>query len=494
MLVLVAVGLIAASSATYKLLDSSLIDRVDEQLDEAGLPTARALLFLGDRAGRRQRFGAPFGPGGGFMPPGRRGHLITTPGFPITFFALVGPEGNVTSSQAFGIGALESAPRLPAGLPGSASQADHFARRYFTTLAGNDSDLRFRVLASALGPREGTVVVALALTEVDATLHRLLFVEALVGASVLAAVGALAGWLVRVGLRPLTEMEQTAAAIAAGDLSRRVEPAEPRTEVGRLGLALNNMLERIEAAFAERSASEERLRRFVADASHELRTPLTSIRGYAELFRRGARTRPEDLAKSMNRIEEEAARMGKLVEELLLLAKFDQRPVLDKEPVDLSRLVFDAAEDARATQPERRIETEVNQPAVVDGDETRLRQVLANLLANALEHTPAGTPIKVRVSSGPEEAVLEVADTGPGLEERHADKVFDRFFRVDKARARDRGGAGLGLSIVDSIVTAHGGRVWVDTSPGRGAAFKVALPASKATPPELEKAADPGSA
>ena len=204
----------------------------------------------------------------------------------------------------------------------------------------------------------------------------------------LLALALLAWWVVHLGLRPLEQMGETAGAIAAGDLSRRVETADERTEVGRLGLALNSMLGQIEGAFAERTASEARLRRFVADAAHELRTPLTSIRGYAELFRRGASTRPDDLAKTMRRIEEGAARMGVLVEDLLLLARLDQGRPLDREPVDLTRLTAAAVDDLRVVSPDRPVVYESNGAVVVNGDEHRLRQVLANLLENARTHTP----------------------------------------------------------------------------------------------------------
>jgi two-component system OmpR family sensor kinase len=241
------------------------------------------------------------------------------------------------------------------------------------------------------------------------------------------------------------------------------------------------MLEKIENAFAQRSASEARLRRFVADASHELRTPLTSIRGYAELFRRGARSRPEDLEKSMQRIEDESARMGVLVDDLLLLARLDHGPTRDHGPVDVALVATDAVNDARVVQPDRPIDVNTGGPVVVEGDDARLRQVTANLMSNALEHTPRATPVHVRVRRDGEHAVLEVADEGPGLDGEHAAKVFDRFFRVDPARARDNGGVGLGLAIVAAIVEAHGGTVAVETSPGTGARFMVRLPVSVPT-------------
>lgn len=480
-LALVASGLFAASAATYALLSSSLISRVDEQLRDAGLPAARLLLSGGPGAGR----GGPGPPGlreSPFeFPQGERGPRVRR-GLPVTFLQLLDPGGDVVSSRSFGLGSLDAMPELPRSLPGSTQDGHDVPSRYFTTGSTGDSHLRFRVLAESLGSDRGTLIVAFPLAEVDATLSRLLWVEGLVSLSVLIGVGALAAWLVRMGLRPLTEMERTAASIAGGDLSKRV-PADSATEVGRLGLALNNMLERIEEAFAERRASEERLRRFVADASHELRTPLTSIRGYAELFRRGAEARPEDLAKSMQRIEHESARMGKLVEELLLLAKFDEGPALDRRPVDFTALCEDAVRDARAVQPGRPILTQLAPALMIQGDEARLRQVVGNLLANALMHTAEDVSVNVRLKASGREAILEVRDEGPGMEVEYAEKVFGRFFRVDPARSRANGGAGLGLSIVESIVQAHGGTVRVETAPGAGATFLVALPLSAANDP-----------
>jgi two-component system OmpR family sensor kinase len=288
-------------------------------------------------------------------------------------------------------------------------------------------------------------------------------------------------------------MAATADAIAAGDLSRRVSPADDHTEVGRLGVALNTMLNRIESAFAERQQTEDRLRRFVADASHELRTPLTSIRGYAELFRRGAATRPDDLAKAMSRIEEEAARMGVLVEELLLLARLDQGRPLERQPVDLSTMAAEAVADARVVEPDRPIELDVDGPVTVIGDGPRLKQVFDNLLTNIRTHTPAGTPATVRVSGNGDTATLVVEDQGPGMTEDEAARAFERFYRVDPSRARRSGGVGLGLSIVSAIVAAHDGTVNLDSTPGQGATFTISLPVdgpSEATALEASAAED----
>jgi two-component system OmpR family sensor kinase len=273
-------------------------------------------------------------------------------------------------------------------------------------------------------------------------------------------------------------MGGTAGQIAGGDLSHRVTDTSPRTEVGRLGLALNRMLDRLEEAFAEREASEERLRRFLADASHELRTPLASIRGYAELFRIGAARDPQDTEKAMHRIEAEAARMGVLVEDLLTLARLDEVREAVRAPVDVARLAGDAVDDARATAPDREIDLHTDGPAIVAGDPHQLRQVLGNLLRNALVHTPAGTPVEVSVAHEGERVALQVRDHGPGLPTDDGDLLFERFWRAEAGRERGRAGAGLGLAIVAGIVGAHGGSVRADNAPDGGARFLVRLPVS----------------
>jgi len=323
---------------------------------------------------------------------------------------------------------------------------------------------------------QATLVVAIPLHDMTEALHRLLVVEVSVILTVLLAMAILAWWVVKLGLRPLEDMERTAGAIAAGDLSQRVEVVDPNTEVGRLGLAMNEMMQQIETAFDARAASEARLRRFVGDASHELRTPLTSIRGYAELFRRGAADRPEDLAKAMRRIEEEANRMGVLVDDMLLLARLDQGRPLERQPVDLTCIARDAVDDFRAVAPERPIDYFPSGTVFVPGDEARLRQVLGNLLQNARRHTPRETPVHVRVYSGDAEAVIEVADEGPGMSAEDASRAFERFWRSDPSRTRASGGAGLGLAIVAAIADAHGGRAEVNSTPGQGATFRVRLP------------------
>jgi two-component system OmpR family sensor kinase len=311
---------------------------------------------------------------------------------------------------------------------------------------------------------------------------------------VLAALGVVGYLLVRRSLRPLRQVEATAAAITAGDLTERVPGTDPRTEVGSVATALNTMLAQVESSFseserakAEAVTAEVRMRRFLADASHELRTPLTSIRGWAELYRRGGTREPAAVERSMTRIEQEATRMGLLVEDMLLLARLDEHRPMARAPVDLLVLAADAVTDAAAVDPGRPVELrEPHDAVVVLGDEARLRQVVVNLVGNALVHTPEGTRVVVGVDARPQDgdppatlqqwAVLEVADEGPGLSAEESERVFERFYRADPARSRSRGGTGLGLSIVAAVVAAHGGRVDVESTPGAGSRFRVWLP------------------
>jgi two-component system OmpR family sensor kinase len=331
-------------------------------------------------------------------------------------------------------------------------------------------------LAGSAHVPAGRLVIAISTAGVSSTLGRLDRLEFLIGLIVVVIAGALAWALVRVELRPLRRIEDTAAAIAAGDLSQRVDVGGPGTEVGRLSDSLNAMLVQIERAFEERRASESRLRRFVADAGHELRTPLTSVRGYAELYRRGASERPEDLAMIMARIESEAERMGVLVEDLLLLAKLDQGRPLEHRPVALGDLVAEMAGDQELLHADWPVELRITEGVRVVGDELRLRQAVGNLLANTRAHTPPGTRVVVSVTARDGMAVVEVEDSGPGVPAEVMGRVFERFFRADPSRSRASGGSGLGLSIVAAIAEAHGGRVEVESPPAGGAVFRILLP------------------
>lgn len=469
---LAAVGLIVAGVATYASLRSFLIDRVDR----TATATARAI----ERTVERGRVG-PGGPGGfealGAANPGiyigsvhMGGHLVWAP-IGVRPGDRPPPQPDLPVERATGVGVDAHQFTVPAVSGGT----------------------RFRVQLARL-PDGQVLVVAAPLDEVDDTLHRLLAVEVVVALSVLAAILVLGLWLVRVGLRPLGRIEQTAAAIAAGDLSRRVENDDPRTEVGRLGGALNAMLGQIEEAFDERTASEQRLRRFVADASHELRTPLSAVRAYAELFDRGARERPDDLERAMTGIERESRRMGLLVDDLLLLARLDQGRPLESKPVELGEVAGEAVEAARILEPGRPLELEVPEPVAVTGDRERLRQILDNLLSNVRAHTPPGSAAAVRVTREGDRAVIEVADEGPGLFDDQLEHAFERFYRGDSSRARDVGGTGLGLAIIAAIAESHGGSATVANSGrdgGRGLTVRVTIalrPALTDPPPAAEEA------
>lgn len=454
LLVLSALGLVLLAGITYAEQRSFLLERADEQ--------ARAAIPLVNREAYRDAVGEG---GGAFRPP-PDGRGRPERGLPAGAFGEIrDADGAVQARVSLGFGDDAPAGRLAGDLP--------LGRGVTVEVDGE----RYRVLAEATGPGLVTVA-AIPLGDVDATLGRLLLVEALVIAGILVLLGAAAWWVVGIGLRPLDRIGETAGAIAGGDLDRRVEPANERTEVGRLGMALNAMLARLEQAFAQRRASEERLRRFVADASHELRTPLASIRGYSELFRMGASADPDETATAMRRIEQEAARMGVLVEDLLTLARLDEVREPVREPVDLATLARDAADDARAMAPERDITVRGADHVDVLGDPDQLRQVLGNLVRNALVHTPADTALELTAeANGGARARLRVRDHGPGLPAGvdPAD-LFERFWRAEGGRARGRGGAGLGLAIVAGIVAQHGGTVRASNADGGGAEFVVELP------------------
>jgi two-component system OmpR family sensor kinase len=450
---LAAVGLIIAAIVTYVSLRSFLIDRVDHTVTGSAQAIARSL-----------EHGRP-GPGG-FDAIG-----AANPGIYIGSAA----DGRVAWAP---IGTRPGATPLPQpDLSLKRATGEAVGGQPFTVSAVSGG-VRFRVQLESLGGDQ-VLIVAAPLNEVDDTLHQLLLVELVVAVSVLVAILLAGLWLVRVGLRPLGRIEQTAAAIAGGDLSERVENDDPRTEVGRLGGALNTMLGQIEEAFDERTASEQRLRRFVADASHELRTPLAAVRAYAELFDRGARERPDDLERAMTGIQRESRRMGLLVDDLLLLARLDQGRPLELEPVELGAIATDAVEAARTLDPRREIVLDAPEPVEIAGDRERLRQVLDNLLANVRAHTPAGSAAAVRVLADGDQAVIEVVDTGPGLSDLQLEHAFERFYRGDASRSRDAGGAGLGLAITAAIAESHGGSAAVvneGREGGHGLTVRITIP------------------
>jgi two-component system, OmpR family, sensor kinase len=495
MVVLVAAGLSVAAVTTYEEQRSFLLSRVDQQVQSGLVPVAFELRLPGIRPARNPGTGRAQNPGAGRRFPfagllGRRppgiGPASLPPG---TFGELIGPTGKVLRQRTFTYGEPAPAPpKMPThplvSVPGK-------PLKLFTVHASRGPDVRYRAAAFRVDGGD-TVVVAVSLRETDDTLHRLVVVEGLVGGGVILAL-VLLGWVViRIGLRPLERIGRVASEIAGGDLSRRVSPSDQRTEVGRLGRSLNEMLGQIEHAFRSRRQSEDQLRRFLADASHELRTPLASIRGYAELFRLGAADDPATLERAMARIEAEAARMGVLVEDLLSLAALDQAPERARVPVDLGELASHAAEDVRVTAPDRSVRLFVDETGTtVMGDPGQLGQLLANLMRNAVIHTPAGTTIELAVRCEHGLAQLEVRDHGPGLPDDAADQLFERFWRSEGGRTRGKGGAGLGLAIVKAIAVAHGGSVRAENvsaaeRDGGGARFTVSLPALPSAEPSQE--------
>ncbi len=477
---LAAVGLVVTDGVTYASLRSFLTTRVDQQLEVAAFPVERHLFAaagLAPAPGVRQV--APSGskataphptiPGPGARGRGRSGLIVSG-----TFAELRSPGGSVLARASFTLGSKQSsAPLLPAHLPVPGPSGSPT----FFTVGSGPAGPGYRVMERAVLGGQAVLLVAQPTSELSSTLSQLLVVEVVVSAAVLVGLAALAWLLVRRDTRPIEDMAAAATAIAAGDLSLRVSSGRSGSEVGRLASAFNTMIGEIEDAFAARVASEERLRRFLADASHELRTPLTSIRGYSELFELGMRERPDDLARSLGHVRAEAARMERLVDDLFLLAQLDHERPLASDPVDLAVVVGRSVDSARLRADGHLITLSVSGPVVVRGDEFRLRQVVDNLVTNALIHTPPGTPVTVRVGVDGTEAVLEVGDRGPGIPSDQLSHIFEPFHRLDRSRSRATGGAGLGLAIVEAVVHAHGGAVAARPGEGgRGVVFEVRIP------------------
>jgi two-component system OmpR family sensor kinase len=515
---LVTGALVATGFAATDLLRHSLVNRVDSQL------VAASQLINQQRRTFGLRGEGPTGQAPGTVPdavgaPGATGAGTGNPEVPAKASAktcsAVGTTGVGTSASADGT--LGTRPRLPsdyweqtsdaAGTPTgqivqplnqsdcgpaipaltiAAVTAKHGKPFTVPSRDGNES---WRVVVSVMPSGTGSIAVATPLTGVDSTLNQLAEFDLIIGAAVLLVLAGLSYIAVRHSLRPLVDVEHTAAAIAAGDLSQRVPQSDPRTEVGRLAGALNGMLSQIESAFRAREASEQeartsetRMRRFITDASHELRTPLTSIRGFAELYRMGAVPEESDVDRVMTRIESESTRMGLLVDDLLLLARLDQQRPLERELVDLETIASDAVHDAQAVAPGRDVQLQLSthEPVIVVGDDARLRQVVGNLVTNALTHTPESAAVTIGLSIDDSEAerfaVLVVADSGPGLSPKDAQRIFERFYRVEESRTRANGGSGLGLSIVAALTAAHGGTTDVETKLGIGSRFRIRLP------------------
>ncbi|MFI5896737.1 ATP-binding protein [Actinoplanes sp. NPDC051513] len=477
-----AVALIVANIAGLVLIRGYLLGRIDDQLRGMSRP------FADDRPA-----------GVTYIPRGRFGHLG-----PEQVMYVYDATGTLDPSRS----SPTDATRPPAEKFAEVEARVAAGQPY--TIAAADGSTDWRVIAVPVSVGGGAAVIGVSLSEVQQTTDQLLLIDAGVSVLVLALLIGGAWFVVRLGLRPLTGMERLATDISAGNLSGRVPDTDPHTEPGKLGLALNSMLTRIETEVDARTASERRLRQFVADASHELRTPLTSIRGFAELYRRGGARPGPELDETMSRIEGEAGRMGVLVEELLMLARLDQQRPPALRPVDLLEIAADTIRDAHARVPGRPVklagledDDDTFEPATVLGDEHGLRQVATNLVSNALQHTPGRAQVTVRVGrlparppgattvlSGPATvrpglplAVFEVTDDGPGVPPAHAQRVFERLYRADSSRTRGNGGgSGLGLSIVAAIVHGHGGWVELDAPRGGGATFRVLLPTSGDAP------------
>jgi two-component system OmpR family sensor kinase len=462
--VVAALALAGANLLVYELVSRYMDDRFDERIDGLALPTARFLVEANLR-------GAP--------PPNSTGPTFERRGTG-EHGDLAGAYGEVRSANgevlAKGFVLTPIDHRKPPHITRDDLRLRAGAAKYFdTTAAGPSGTLTYRVRVGSL-PDSLISVTALPSAELTDTKHQIVLIQ-LFGSLGVVALGLVITWLlVGLGLRPLRRIEATAGRIADGDLSQRVEPDGKRTEIGRLGTSLNAMLGEIESAFGAKEASERTLRRFVADASHELRTPLTSIRGYAELLRRGADADPEERLAAARRIEQESTRMGVLVDNLLLLARLDEGLPFEHRPVDLTRIARDLVQDARVVDPGRAITVDSPATVTVAGDGDRLTQVVANLLVNARTYTPANTPIELRVGRENGKAQLDVIDHGPGVDAEVGQRVFDRFWRADDSRSRASGGTGLGLAIVAAIVTAHHGTYSVEPTHGGGSTFRVTLP------------------
>ena len=454
--VLVMVGLAVFGVTTYSLYAHSQYQRLDDQLLSASQSMARQ---LADAAG--------IGGGAGGLPDGRGGRGGPPVVAPLTLY------GELRSETGSGVLAelsptnLTIRPALPARVTASGRSP------HLSTVGSTSGSVQWRVLVQA-DPTGRIVIAAVPQSEVQTTLRHLILIEGLAALGLLVVLAGGAWLILRRGLRPLEAMAGTAQVISGGDLDARVDAGSSRSEVDELGRAFNTMLDDLQGAFAQRDATEQRLRQFLADASHELRTPLTSIRGFAELFRLGADREHVDQAVTIRRIESEAERMGTLVDDLLLLARLDETRPTEREPVDLSVLAADACSDAVAHAPDRSVTLHAPNPVVVRGDQDHLRQAISNLVTNAVRHTPDGSPLEVATHVDAGHGVLTVRDHGSGLDPEAAGHVFDRFWQADRARAGR--GAGLGLAIVAGIADEHGGVAAVDNAAGGGAVFTLRIP------------------
>lgn len=458
--VLLVLALAVSSIAAVMLLRGSLTQQIDRQLRDAAeeLPESAMNQWSGDPGGLSNR--------------------------PTDyFFALWDLEGQESgrSYPTTAGGAQPQIPSLDAVVDLAANE------QYATVDSAQGASTRWRIAAFAIHNQPsqdvlGWVVVALPMTSADRTVGAMTRTVVLVGGGVVLLTGILGSMAMERSLRSLRRMDHTARAVATGDLSQRVDVDDPHTETGRLGTTFNIMVSNLELAFAQQEQSEARMRQFVSDASHELRTPLASIRGYGELYRMGA-VPADEVATTVGRMENEAARMGELVNDLLALARLNERQGLDLGPVDLGTIARDGVGDLGALDPTRPTELIAPEPVVIDADESKIRQLIMNLIGNTVQHTAPGTAVEVEVRwHNQHTAILKIRDHGHGISAEDGQRIFERFYRPDSARDRSQGGTGLGLAIVATIVTAHGGRVFHEPTPGGGATMVVMLPAQQATP------------
>ncbi len=456
-LILSAFGFIGAGIGSQALLRDYLINQVDEQLLSVVNGTTDQLDRAGIEDSSAQENARGFSDSAA-TPLDRVPTSISV--------TVLDPFGNLVGGLGGDLNSNQITEYVRGLLP---SQVIEFGNKPFTIEAPSSD---FRVATTVLPSSLGSVIVAQSLEDFDQTTGRIGIVFLIIGLLVLFFIAFASRQVIKISMRPLEKIEHTAEKIAAGDLSARLENFEPDTEVGRLSTSLNIMLSRIEESFAVRTLSENKLRRFVADASHELRTPLTAIRGFAELHRQGAVPEGEKTKELISRIEKESIRMGYLVEDLLMLARLDQSRELVMDSFDLSTLVNEAVTSATASGPDHTVTSQITPGVMTIGDADKIYQVVTNLLANARAHTPAGTSIKVSVGSNQSGAFVSVADNGPGLSKEDQSRIFERFFRVDPSRQRNaQDGSGLGLSIVDAVMQAHGGSVSVASDLGKGAVF-----------------------
>jgi two-component system OmpR family sensor kinase len=460
-------GFITSGVVAQKQIESFLIHQVDDQLISVASGSLPRVNLAGivddDFEERRGRYGR----GGDDAPPTPLNQVPTS-----TSLTLLDANGAVVA----GIGGDLNTVSVRDYIAGySPEEVAEFDGKPFTVKTESEN---FRVLALPLPSGLGSVAIAQSLNDLDRTLSRLQWLFFFIGFVIVGLIALASRSVIKVGLKPLSQVEETAEKIAAGDLSARLPEAKPNTEVGRLTTSLNTMLARIEESFALRKNSEDKLRRFVADASHELRTPLTAIRGFAELHRQGAVTGEADTKQLLSRIEGESIRMGSLVEDLLLLARLDQAREMAHLPIDIAQVTKDAVASAQVAGPDHEISLSGNLDELYTlGDQHRIHQVVANLLANARTHTPAGTQIAVSIAQNEDGDRISVSDNGPGLSEDDQKRIFERFYRADSSRVRiDGEGSGLGLSIVDAVMKAHGGSVSVDSEVGKGSTFTLFFP------------------